>query len=250
MFQILSRAIDVRFSQHYQCGLPGGSVTALPTRKCNILGPEWLCCKNIYGRAAKGEWVAMNDPLRSMAADYSQDPKTTEEAIEKYGIVTSWRTERLREMTYTQFLILLREGHIERVRYSDNMKRIHVTTKETCPGRGKVTESVGLIYDPELYDNLCAHGVAVDFGSGHKMAGVQAGILRMFGPVLVTLLVVGWSLTLGRSPDADDPLFGGARMELIRSKDVQTTFADVAGIDDIKGEIMEVVSFLQDQVRH
>lgn len=129
------------------------------------------------------------------------------------------------------------------------MKAIVVTTAPSAPGRGRETHDVGLVYDPELYDHLCAHGVAVEFGSGGKMAGVQAGLLRMFGPVLITLLVVAWSLTLGRSPDADDPLFGGARMELIKSGDVATTFDDVAGIDDIKEEIMEVVSFLRDQVR-
>lgn len=134
------------------------------------------------------------------------------------------------------------------VRYKDNMKAVVVTTTPSAPGRGRETHDVGLIYDPELYETLCAHGVAVEFGAGGKMAGVQAGMLRMFGPVLITLLVVAWSLTLGRSPDADDPLFGGARMELIKSGDVATTFDDVAGIDDIKEEIMEVVSFLRDQV--
>lgn len=135
------------------------------------------------------------------------------------------------------------------MRYKDNMKAMVVTTAPTAPGRGRETHDVGLIYDPELYDALCAHGVAVEFGSGGKMAGVQAGLLRMFGPVFITLAVVAWSLTLGRSPDADDPLFGGARMELIKSGDVSTTFDDVAGIDDIKEEIMEVVSFLREQVR-
>jgi cell division protease FtsH len=152
-------------------------------------------------------------------------------------------------MTYSQFLVLLREGHIERVRYNDGMKSLTVTTKPSCPGRGAVTEKVGLIYDPQLYEALCAHGVAIECGAQDKMAGVQAGLLRLFAPVLVAILAIGWSLTLGRSPDADDPLFGGARMELIRGKDVPTTFADVAGIDEIKEEIVEVVSFLADQVR-
>jgi hypothetical protein len=206
-----------------------------------------LSLKHLFG-AAKGVWVALNDPIGTMTADLRGAPKSAEEAINKHGIVTAWRTERLHQISYTQFLILLREGHIEKVRYKDNMKAIVVTTKPSCPGRGQQTHEVGLIYDPDLYNSLCAHGVCIEYGSEGKMAGIQAGILRMFGPVLITVLVVAWSLTLGRSPDSDDPLFGGARMELIRSGEVQTTFDDVAGIDDIKEQVMEVVSFLQDQV--
>lgn len=193
--------------------------------------------------------MALNDPIGTMSNDLREAPKSAEEAINKHGIVTAWRTERLHDISYTQFLILLREGHIEKVKYKDNMKAIVVTTKPTCPGRGQQTQEVGLIYDPDLYNNLCAHGVAIEFGSSGKMAGIQAGILRMFGPVLVTFMVIAWSLTLGRQPDTDDPIFGGARMEMIRTGEVQTTFDDVAGIDDIKEQVMEVVSFLQDEVR-
>ena len=44
-------------------------------------------------------------------------------------------------------------------------------------------------------------------------------------------------------------LFGGARLELIDKKNMQTTFADVAGIDEVKAEIMELVTFLRDPER-
>ena len=38
-------------------------------------------------------------------------------------------------------------------------------------------------------------------------------------------------------------------MELISKKGSQTTFADIAGIDVVKGEIMELVAFLRDPER-
>jgi ATP-dependent Zn protease len=198
--------------------------------------------------AAKGEWAPVHDPLRSMADDVSKFPTSTAEAMAG-GLQTAFRTERLRDMTYTQFLILLREGYVERVKYSDNMKSMRVTTTADCPGRGRVTEEIGLIYDPTLYTTLCSHGVAIEYRTASGMEGVQAGLMRIIGPMLLTTMVIGWSLTLGRKPDDKHPLFGGARMELVKSSDVRTTFADVAGIDAIKAEIMEVVSFLKDQVR-
>ncbi len=40
-------------------------------------------------------------------------------------------------------------------------------------------------------------------------------------------------------------LFGGARLEMITSKDSRITFADIAGIDQVKAEIVELVQFLK-----
>jgi hypothetical protein len=40
-------------------------------------------------------------------------------------------------------------------------------------------------------------------------------------------------------------LFGGARLEMVTSKDSRITFADIAGIDQVKAEIIELVQFLK-----
>ena len=36
-----------------------------------------------------------------------------------------------------------------------------MTTKDTAPG-GRRTEKVGLPYDPDLFDHMVAHGVAIE----------------------------------------------------------------------------------------
>ena len=46
-----------------------------------------------------------------------------------------------------------------------------------------------------------------------------------------------------------DRLFGGARLEMITSKDSRITFADIAGIDQVKAEIVELVQFLKNPKR-
>ena len=44
-------------------------------------------------------------------------------------------------------------------------------------------------------------------------------------------------------------LFGGARLEKITGKDANITFDDIAGIDQVKSEIVELVQFLKNPKR-
>ena len=44
-------------------------------------------------------------------------------------------------------------------------------------------------------------------------------------------------------------MFGGARLDLIDTKKMRTTFADIAGIEQVKAELMELVTFLRDPER-
>lgn len=44
-------------------------------------------------------------------------------------------------------------------------------------------------------------------------------------------------------------LFGGARLEMVTGKDATVTFADIAGIDQVKAEIIELVQFLRSPQR-
>lgn len=44
-------------------------------------------------------------------------------------------------------------------------------------------------------------------------------------------------------------LFGGVKLDLISGKDASITFADIAGIDQVKQEIIELVAFLQNPKR-
>jgi cell division protease FtsH len=189
----------------------------------------------------------MNDMTGSMAQDVSLFPKTVREAKDR-GVQTAWQSERLRKLSYTQFLILLREGHIESFTYNKDMRTADVVLKESCPFYAKKEHTIGLIYDPTLYDHLAANDVRISVRGASLADGILNGFLRVLAPVVVAAGFLSWSLTLGRQTIQKDPLFGGARMREVKSSEVQTTFADVAGIDDIKDEVMEVVSFLRHQV--
>ncbi|CAD7697731.1 unnamed protein product [Ostreobium quekettii] len=54
---------------------------------------------------------------------------------------------------------------------------------------------------------------------------------------------------LGERKPGQDQIFGGANLDMMEAKKMQLTFKDIAGIDEVKEEIKEIVSFLKNPAR-
>ena len=105
----------------------------------------------------------------------------------------------------------------------------------------------------ELSALLQAHNVQINAQSTVRTTSVLASILLGFGP---TLLIVGLLVFfMRRAAKAGGGLgglssFGRSKARRIDPATVRITFKDVAGIDEAKSELTEIVDFLRDPTRY
>ncbi len=148
---------------------------------------------------------------------------------------------QIASIPYSEFQRLLRENKVETVGVSDRF--IQGTVKEPLPGGQK--QFVTTRVEPEFAAELDRYGV--------RFTGqIESTFLRdLLSWVMPVLLFVGLWWYLGRRLASQG--LGGGLMSIGKSKakiyvesDTGVTFNDVAGVDEAKDELREVVDFLKD----
>jgi len=144
-------------------------------------------------------------------------------------------------IAYSEFLQQLKEGNIESVSISANTVE---GSFKTPLAKGR-KQFVAVRVDPELAGDLAKYNV--------KFAGeVQSTFLKdLLGWVVPTLLFIGiWLFLMKRMQERGG--LGGGLLAIGKSKakvyvetDVGVSFDDVAGVDEAKEELREVVEFLK-----
>ncbi len=148
---------------------------------------------------------------------------------------------RIEQIPYSQFQTYLNEDLIEEIRISNNY--IQGTLKR--PLEGQPQQFVTIRVEPDLADKLATSGI--------RYAGeIETTFLRDFLSWIVpVLLFVGiWLFFMRRF--AQKQGLGGGFMSIGKSKakvymeqEVKVTFNDVAGVDEAKTELQEVIAFLK-----
>ncbi|MBM4347487.1 MAG: ATP-dependent zinc metalloprotease FtsH, partial [Deltaproteobacteria bacterium] len=145
--------------------------------------------------------------------------KGTEDVIPYSEFKESLRTGRIKELTITLETI---SGE---------------WTTEKGPRKFQTTR----VEDPDLVKDLESHKVKY---TGKVDSKWVTNILSWIIPLIFFILV--WRFLFSRiGPETSVMSFGKSRAKIFAEKDKKVTFVDVAGIDEAKEELKEVVEFLK-----
>ncbi|VAI81681.1 unnamed protein product [Triticum turgidum subsp. durum] len=148
---------------------------------------------------------------------------------------------------YSEFLAAVKKGKVERVRFSKDGGMLQLTAVD---GR---RASVVVPNDPDLIDILATNGVDISVAEGD--AAGPGGFLAFVGNLLFPFIAFAGLFFLFRRAQGGPgggPGGMGGPMDFGRSKskfqevpETGVTFQDVAGADQAKLELQEVVDFLK-----
>jgi cell division protease FtsH len=151
------------------------------------------------------------------------------------------QTVQIEQIPYSQFETYLKEGRVAEVRIGQN----YIEGKLKDPAEGQPQQFMTVRVEPELAEKLAAHQV--------KFSGEVENTLvhDLLSWVLPTLLFFGLWIFLMRRFAQRDGLGGGfmaigkSKAKIYMEKEVKVSFADVAGVEEAKAELQEVIEFLK-----
>jgi cell division protease FtsH len=152
-------------------------------------------------------------------------------------------------LTYGELFKEVDRGVVSKLELDPVTKIAKVTVADaTAPGKMRIKEAVLLDDNAELYSKLTNKGVE---WSVQKSADKNA-IVGLLGNVLLLVLVITiLSAIIRRSGNAGGQAmnFGKSRARFQMQAKTGVMFDDVAGIEEAKEELQEVVTFLQEPER-
>jgi cell division protease FtsH len=146
-------------------------------------------------------------------------------------------------LAYSEFLKELKAGHIMEVAIGQGS--LQGKMKITKDGQEGEQRFVALRVDPEISEELSKYNV--DF-RGQPESTFLRDIMSWILPALIFFGI--WFVLMRKFNPGDQLLgIGRSKAKIVAESELNTTFADVAGCDEAKEELKEIIDFLKEPER-
>lgn len=160
-----------------------------------------------------------------------------------FNNVGSQRERTDSSLSYSEFIGAVRSGQVQQVMIDE-----HIVKGKMQNGKQFKTYAPD---DPHLVDDLLANGVDTK-AVPPEQPSMLMQLLVSFGPML--LLIGVWVFFMrqmnGAAGGRGAMTFGKSRARMLEEDQIKITFADVAGCDEAKEEVVEMVDFLKDPAKY
>ena len=158
------------------------------------------------------------------------------------------------EINYTDFVTQVDLSHVKSVTYDPGTREItgkfnESETLTNVNGQQQSSDSFDTIYpyldDSNLQTLLTNDHVPAITGKSDSGGDFWLGLAINIIPIALVLLLLFWLSRRATQSQQNIFNFGRSRAKLIMEDRPSTTFADIAGVDEAKSELEEVVEFLK-----
>ena len=156
---------------------------------------------------------------------------------------------QVKEVGYNEFLTMVDNGKVAQVEKDDTNGEIVFITKDSN-GKQQIYKT-GLWDDPDLTERLYSKGVTFDKVIPQKESAIMAFFTNWILPFVI---MIGLGQILSRSMakrmGGNAMTFGKSNAKIYAESETGVTFADVAGEEEAKDALKEIVDFLHDPKKY
>ena len=156
---------------------------------------------------------------------------------------------QVKEVGYNEFLTMVDNGQVTQVEKDDTNGEIVFITKDSN-GKQQIYKT-GLWDDPDLTERLYSKGVTFDKVIPQKESAIMAFFTNWILPFVI---MIGLGQILSRSMakrmGGNAMTFGKSNAKIYAESETGVTFADVAGEEEAKDALKEIVDFLHDPKKY
>jgi len=159
------------------------------------------------------------------------------------------KNENVQELPITAFLEKVKSKEISKVSIKENIYIGHLshTSREHLGSAPKETtvRSVGPVADASILQKLSEENVEVRFEKDEQ-GGLWLSLLFQWIPILLVIGLFIFFMRQLQGSSGKAMSFGKSKAKLLSESHNKLTFADVAGIEESKEELEEIIAFLKD----